>query len=190
LVVPATVADARDLLIASVLCPDPVVFIDDRWLYDMEDSLPPVVEKNLDQEKPQCLVTGRDITLVASSYSVALALQASQELAKKNILAEVIDLRILNPFCAEPVVKSVLKTGRLLVIDGGWSTCGIAAEVIASVVESIPTTQLKHSPQRLTLPSAPAPASRVLESMYYPTKDMILSCVEKIFSNNYSRKLS
>ena len=65
-VMPSTVADARDLLIASVLCNDPVIFIDDRWLYDQEDDLPPIVEIDLATQRPIVSLRGSDITIVAS----------------------------------------------------------------------------------------------------------------------------
>ena len=174
-VMPATVADARDLLIASVLCPDPVIFIDDRWLYDLVDELPPVVELSLASERPLCLRPGTDLTIVASGYSTRLANQAAEQLQLLGVFAEVIDLRVLNPFSPDSIVFSVSKTGRLLVVDGGWSPCGMAGEVIASVVECVPPAVLKKSPVRVTLPFSPAPSSRVLEKAYYPTEAMIVS---------------
>jgi pyruvate dehydrogenase E1 component beta subunit len=174
-VMPATVVDARDLLIASVLCPDPVVFIDDRWLYGLQDTLPPIVEINLSKEGPKCLLKGENITIVSSGYSTYLATEASKQLAAMGIMAEVIDLRILNPLHTDIIVDSVLKTHHLLVIDGGWTSCGVAGEVMASVVEKIPIGSLKKPPRRLTLPPAPAPASRALENKYYPTVDMVVN---------------
>lgn len=179
-VMPATVADARDLLIASALCPDPVVFIDDRWLYDLEDDLPPVVERSLALERPQCLRAGQDITLVASGYSTRLALEAAALLQQQGVSAEVIDLRVLNPFYPDSLVASVTKTGRLLVLDGSWSPCGMAGEVIASVVERVAPAALKKSPARMTLPFSPAPTSRVLEKAYYPTAAMVVSQAGKL----------
>lgn len=174
-VMPATVADARDLLIASVLCPDPVIFIDDRWLYDLEDDLPPVIERSLALEGPLCLRAGDDLTIVASGFSTRLALQAAEILNLQGVFAEVIDLRVLNPFSPQSIVDSVSKTGRLLVLDGGWSPCGIASEVIASVVERVPPDALKKPPIRITLPFSPAPTSRVLEKAYYPTEAMAVT---------------
>lgn len=174
-VMPSTVADARDLLIASVLCPDPVIYIDDRWLYDLEDDLPPVVERSLASEQPQCLRSGTDLTIVASGYSTRLATQAAEQLERQGFLVEVIDLRVLNPFSPESIVASVLKTGRLLVIDSGWSPCGMAGEVVASVVERVTPAALKKPPVRMTLPFSPAPTSRVLEKAYYPNDSMIVS---------------
>lgn len=182
-VMPATVADARDLLIASVLCPDPVIFIDDRWLYDLEDELPPVIERSLASEGPKCLRTGEDLTIVASGYSTRLAMQVAEQLQQQGVFAEVIDLRVLNPFSPGSIVASVSKTGRLLVLDGSWSPCGMAGEVIASVVEHIAPAALKKSPVRVTLPFSPAPTSRVLEKAYYPTAAMILSESVKLMDN-------
>ncbi|WP_128113169.1 alpha-ketoacid dehydrogenase subunit beta [Polynucleobacter necessarius] len=179
-VMPASVADARDLLIASVLCPDPVIFIDDRWLYDLEDDLPPVIERALSLEGPRCIQQGVDITLVASSYSTRLALDSLKALNQLGISAEVIDLRVINPLDPTIIINSVKKTGRLLAIDGGWSPCGMAGEVIASVIENVSPKVFKKSPQRITLPFAPAPTASLLEEIYYPTVDTIVSQVKKL----------
>jgi pyruvate dehydrogenase E1 component beta subunit len=181
-VMPATVADARDLLIASVLCPDPVVYIDDRWLYDLTDDLPPVIEYDLRDQTPRCLAEGRDITIVGSGYSTRLALQAREDLAEAGMSAEVIDLRVLNPFAPDIIAESVARTGRLLVVDGGWRTAGFSAEVIASVAERIPGAKWHCPPRRLTLPDAPAPTSRVLEKIYYPQVADVKSAVMNLMS--------
>jgi pyruvate dehydrogenase E1 component beta subunit len=180
-VMPSTVEDARDLLIASVLSPDPVIFIDDRWLYEQEAELDEVVELDLSLEGPKVLRSGRDLTIVASGNMTRLALLAREALLEENIEAEVVDLRVLNPFDPSACIKSVEKTGRLLVLDGGWSTCGMASEVVSSVVESIDSSLLKARPKKVTLPAAPAPTSRVLEAAYYPTLDEIIVCARSIF---------
>ena len=174
-VMPSTVADARDLLIASVLSPDPVVYIDDRWLYDQTAVLEPIVELDLAQEGPRVLAVGTDITIVGSSFSTHLATQARTELAASGHSAEVIDLRVLNPFRPGVILESVKKTGRLLVVDGGWRTCGMSAEVLASVAEELPPKALNRAPLRLTIPDAPAPTSRNLEALYYPDVSRVVS---------------
>jgi len=181
-VMPATVADARDLLIASVLCPDPVMYIDDRWLYELEEDLPPVVELDLTQQGPLNIRSGTDITFVGSGYATSLALQAADILQKQNISVEVIDLRVLNPFDAEVIITSVEKTKALLVVDSGWQTAGFAAEVIASVCESVAPGTLARSPVRITLPNAPAPTPRVLEKNYYTTVEDIVIATVKMLS--------
>lgn len=179
-VMPYSVSDARDLLIASVLCNDPVVYIDDRWLYEQTDELPQVVELDLRKEGPKRLVEGEDLTIVSSSYSTHLAMQAQSELLKAGISLEVIDLRVLNPLNFSLIVDSVRKTGRLLVVDGSWRNCGMAGEVIASVVENLKPVELKASPRRITLPDAPAPTSCKLEKIYYPDIDCIVNEIHSI----------
>ena len=167
-VMPSTPADARDLLIAASRGSDPVLFIDDRWLYDLKAELPPVDPAlRLSAVKPRVDVVGTDITLVACSYSSHLCRMAAEELKNHGVSAEVVDLRVINPLDCTVVVESVRKTGRLLAVDGDWSTCGLAGEVIASVAEKLPPSALKASPRRLTLPDAPAPTSKPLEKAYY-----------------------
>lgn len=180
-VMPATVADARDLLIASALCADPVVYIDDRWLYELEDELPSVREIDLRFEGPRCLAEGSDVTIVGSSYSTVLAIQAREKLADLGFSAEIIDLRILNPLNPEAILKSVEKTGRLVVVDGGWKNCGISAEVVAVVTERLPSHAWRKPPVRVALPDSPAPTSRVLQDIYYPTANTVVEAVSKLF---------
>jgi pyruvate dehydrogenase E1 component beta subunit len=167
-VMPSTVSDARDLLIASVLSGDPVIYIDDRWLYSLEENLEPVKELDLHAQGPKVVRSGMDVTLAAAGYSTKLSLDAAALLEKQGISAEVIDVRVLNPFNPNLIAESVCKTGRLVAVDGGWETSGFAGEIIASVVERISPELLKMSPKRLTLPASPAPSSRALEDIYYP----------------------
>ncbi len=166
-VMPATAADARDLLVASVLCDDPVLYIDDRWLYSQQDEIGPVRELDLSQEGPQVLRQGSDVTLVGSSYSTLRCSRAAEELESHGISAEIVDLRVVNPLKHEQVAESVRKTGRLLAVDGGWQTCGLAGEVLAGCVERLSPKSFKSRPTRLTLPDAPAPTSKYLEIDYY-----------------------
>ena len=179
---PATVADARDLLIASVLCKDPVMYIDDRWLYEQEDVLPPVQDIDLCTQEPRCLRAGTDMTIVGSGYATLLVQQAAEKLQSDGISAEIIDLRVLNPFDAGVIIKSVEKTRGLMVVDSGTKTAGFSAEVIASVCENIGSGVLKMAPKRITLPDAPAPASRVLERQYYTMAEDIVFATREILS--------
>jgi pyruvate dehydrogenase E1 component beta subunit len=167
-VMPATVADARDLLIASVLSDDPVLYIDDRWLYERRDDLSPVVERRLADEGPRLIRHGTDVTLVGSGYSTYLCEQAADELAADGVHAAVIDLRVLNPLDGTAVLRSVSETGRLCAVDGSWRTAGMAGEVIAGVAEKLDPRAWRSRPVRVTLPDAPAPTSRPLEEAYYP----------------------
>lgn len=181
-VMPATARDARELLVASVLCEDPVLYIDDRWCYDHQEEVGDVEELDLREVRGAVRVAGDDITIVASSHSVLLAIEAAAELRGRGVSAEVIDLRVTNPLDIGPVLDSVRKTGRLLAVDGGWRSCGLAGEVIAATVEQLEPAGFRSRPRRITLPDAPAPTSGPLEKLYYPTaesvRDAALALVE------------
>lgn len=179
-VMPSTVADARDLLIASVLCPDPVMYIDDRWLYEQEDDLPPVVELNLTEQKPRISQSGNDITIVGSSHASLLAREGANILRTENISAEVVDVRVLNPFFVDDIVESVKKTRNLLVVDSGCLSAGFSGEIIAKVVERLPVDCLQNPPMRIALPDAPAPTSRVLEKDYYLSPTDVVDATRQI----------
>lgn len=172
-VMPATVTDARDLLIAATLSPDPVLYIDDRWLYDQVDELPAATDKSLADFGNQILREGTDITLAGASWTTALALEAAGILEDHGISAEVVDHRILNPFDPAALVQSTKKTGRLLAIDGSWATCGLSSEIVARAAEGCQPSDFKTAPRRICLPDAPAPSSRTLEKLYYPTAEMV-----------------
>lgn len=176
-VMPATAQDARDLLVASVLSDDPVMFIDDRWLYSVEGEVSDIVELDLRQQEPQVLRSGSECTLVGAGFTTQLCLQAAEALADGGVSCEVVDLRVINPLQYENVVSSVAKTGRLCVVDGGWRTCGLAGEVIAGVSERLDPGLFKAAPQRLTIVDAPAPTSKPLEEAYYIKVDDIVDTV-------------
>ena len=178
-VMPSSVADARDLLIASVLCKDPVIYIDDRWLYEQEDDLPPVKELDLRLQKPKIVSKGNDITIVSSGYSSLQVKLAVEKLKEENIHPETVDVRVLNPLYIEDIVKSVKKTKKVLVVDPGWLSSGFSAELIAKIVENIDTNSLDIPPMRLALPDAAAPTSRVLEKKYYTSVEDIVNKVKK-----------
>lgn len=176
-VMPYSPNDARDLLISATLCDDPVVYIDDRWLYGREEEERPIQIYSLSKEVPRCIHEGSDITLVGSGYTSLLCKNACEKL-KDTISCDVFDLRILSPMNLEPVFKSVNRTGRLLVVDGGWAPCGIASEVIAQIVEHLhDTAVLKCAPRRITLKNAPAPTSRYLEQIYYPNAEDVCKTI-------------
>lgn len=173
-VMPSTPADARDLLVAGVLCDDPVLYIDDRWLYGLEEELGPVRETDLRDVGPRRTRRGDDLTLVGCSYSALLCRDAASQLAARGIESDVIDLRVINPLDCQEIFASVRRTGRLLVVDGDWSSCGLAGEILAAVSEAVDPGRMRARPARVTLPSAPAPTSAPLERGYYPTVDDIV----------------
>ena len=179
-VMPSTVADARDLLIASVLCPDPVMYIDDRWLYEQEDFLPPVIELDLCQQRPFITKQGSDITIVGSGHASLLAREAADILETENISIEVADVRVLNPFFVDDIVDSVKRTRNILVVDSGCLSAGFSGEVMAKVIERLPIDCLKNPPFRIALPDAPAPTSRVLEKEYYLSSADVVEAAKRV----------
>jgi pyruvate/2-oxoglutarate/acetoin dehydrogenase E1 component len=177
-VMPSTPYDAKGLLIASIEDDNPVVYIDDRWLYDLIDEVPEE-PYTVPIGKGKIVRDGKDVTIVATSYMVVEAVKASETLIKDGINAEIIDLRSLKPLDEELVFESVRKTGRLVIADASWKTCGAAAE-ISALVASDAFEYLKAPIIRVTLPDVPAPASCKLEKVFYPDSEDIASAVRKI----------
>jgi pyruvate dehydrogenase E1 component beta subunit len=165
-------------MIAAIKDDNPVVYMDDRWLYNMEEEVPEEIYsvpigKGITRRK------GKDVTLVSASYMVVESLKASEELETEGIEVELIDLRSVKPLDGALIFESVKKTSRLVVVDGGWKTCGMAAEISAMVSENI-FEYLKAPIIRVTLPDAPAPASFILEKDYYSTSKNIAHAVKTI----------
>lgn len=177
-VMPSTAYDAKGLMIAAIRDPNPVVFIDDRWLYGIEGAVPEEIYE-VPIGKGVIRRTGADLTLVASSFMAQESEKAVQQLAQEGIDIELIDLRTVKPIDKELVFTSLKKTGRLVIADGGWKTCGLAAEIAAMVCEAI-FEYLKAPIKRVTLPDCPAPASRSLEKAYYPMAETICQAVREV----------
>ncbi len=177
-VMPATAHDAKGMLISAVNDDNPVMYIDDRWLYNESDEVPEgLYDVSLDRaaiRRP-----GSDITIVAVSYLVPESLKAAEELCALGIDAEVIDLRCVFPLDRATVLESVARTGRLVVADPGWRTYGVAAEIVASIVEEDPS-MLSAPCRRVTLPDTPAPVPTKLEELYYPRANDIVDAVKAV----------
>jgi len=177
-VMPSTPYDAKGLMVAAIRDGNPVVYLDDRWLYNLEGEVPegiysvPIGKGIIRRE-------GTGVTLVATSTMVNESLKASGDLKKEGVDVEVIDLRSVKPLDEMLLFESVKKTGRLVIADGGWKTCGIAAEISALVSENI-FEYLESPIVRVTLPDTPAPASSILEGGYYPTSQKIVNAVKSI----------
>jgi pyruvate/2-oxoglutarate/acetoin dehydrogenase E1 component len=181
-VMPSNAYAAKGLMIAAIRDHNPVMFIDDRCLYERKDIVPEEIYE-VPIGKAAILKIGTDLTLVSSSYMVQESLKAAQKLKRNNIDVEVIDLRTIKPIDQDLVVESVKKTGRLVVADGGWKTCGLAAEIATMVCEHA-FEYLKAPIKRVTLPDCPAPASTILEEAYYPNARTIIQAVNDCLKNN------
>ena len=177
-VMPSTPYDAKGLMIAAIKDDNPIIYIDDRWLYSQEEVVPEetyevAIGKGIIRKK------GADLTLVSSSYMVIESFKAAQELAEEGIDVELIDLRTVKPLDENLLLKSVKKTGKMVIADGSWKNCGVSADVSALISEK-GFKYLKAPVKRVTLPDSPAPASRVLEKKYYPDAKSIKAAIRDL----------
>jgi acetoin:2,6-dichlorophenolindophenol oxidoreductase subunit beta len=172
-VMPASPADAKGLLLSSIFSNDPTLFVEARALYAMRE---PVPTQPYFIKLGEALVrrAGKDLTIVAMSSMIPPSLQAAEALAKQNIDAEVVDLRSLMPLDMNTVIESVRKTGRLVVAEPGWRMYGAAAEIITGVAEAL-GPKMKSAPRRVTWPHAYVGSSRALDEKFYPTSDDIVA---------------
>jgi pyruvate dehydrogenase E1 component beta subunit len=165
-VLPATPYDAKGLLIAALEDPNPVLYIDDRWLYAHSAPVPEEIFR-VAIGRARVSRPGTDVTIVGVGWMAAEALAAAESLAGDGLDAEVIDLRSLKPWDSETVIASARKTGRVVVADPGWRTAGASAEIAATVAAGA-FEKLRAPIERVTLPDAPAPSSAAEERAYYP----------------------
>jgi pyruvate dehydrogenase E1 component beta subunit len=175
-------------MITAVRDDNPVIYIDDRWLYSVEDEVPEFPYA-VPIGKARVSRPGDDCTVVATSYMLGEALKASVKLENEGFSLEVIDVRTVKPLDYEMLSASVKKTGRLLVVDAGWRNCGFSAEILARVSECL-FDYLAMPPVRVTLPDIPAPASAALESVYYPTSESIVEAARALVQIPAKRSVS
>jgi acetoin:2,6-dichlorophenolindophenol oxidoreductase subunit beta len=183
-VMPSTPYDAKGLMISAIRDNNPVVYIDDRWLYGESEEVPTEIYE-VPIGKAAVRKEGIDVTIVANSFMSLQAVKAGNILAAQGIDAEIIDLRTLKPLDESTILASVRKTHRLVIADGGWISFGAAAEISALVVEK-EFCSLQAPIIRVALPDIPAPMSAPLEKAYYPMAKEIVSAVERVihYSNS------
>ncbi len=172
IVCPATPRDAKGLLKAAIRDPNPVLFLEHKRLYSLKGEVDGDV---LPMGKAAIVRPGRDITMVGALKTVHDCLRAATQLAERGIDAEVIDLRSLRPMDTGPVLESVAKTSRLVVVEEGPRTGGWAAEVIARVTEAA-LDQLEDA-WRITTADTPIPYSPTLEDAFLPRPDTIVQSI-------------
>jgi pyruvate/2-oxoglutarate/acetoin dehydrogenase E1 component len=177
-IAPSTPYDVKGLLISAVRDPNPVVFIDDRWLYQKEGDVP-AEEYSIPIGKGIIRRTGKDVSIISFSHAMNLATVATEELVQNGIDAELIDLRTIKPYDKELLLETVKKTGKLVIVDGSWKTCGFSAE-ISSFISEYGFKYLKAPIIRVNLPDIPAPASYILEAEYYINAEKIVKAVKQI----------
>lgn len=174
-VAPATIEDARGMLAPALADPDPVVMFEHGALYTVEGEAPaePVV---VDLEHAAIRRAGRDVTLIAYGWSVAKALEAAELLAAEGVEAEVLDLRVLRPLDEAAILASVARTHRAVVVDEGWRSVSLAAEVSARIMEGC-FYELDAPVARVCTVEVPIPYAKQLEDAALPSVSDIVVAV-------------
>jgi pyruvate dehydrogenase E1 component beta subunit len=177
-VAPSTPYDAKGLLTTSIRDDDPVIFCENKLLYDTKGPVPEE-SYTINLGEADVKRQGSDVTVVAISRMVSVSLQAAEELAKDGVDAEVIDLRSLSPWDEETIVASIEKTGRLVVVDEDNPRCSMASDVAA--LAACRALQFLDAPVRMvTAPHTPVPFSPVLEDHYVPDANQVVAAVRSI----------
>ena len=177
-VMPSTPADAKGLMIAAIRDDNPVMFFEDRLLYNLRGDVPDGDEATpigrADIKRP-----GEDVTIVATSRMVQVALAAADLLAQQQISAEIVDPRSLVPLDAETLVDSVKKTSRAVVLDGGYRQYGITGEIAATIGE-LAFDWLDAPVIRLGGENVPIPFSKSLEPLVLPDPPRVAAAVAEL----------
>lgn len=178
-VMPSTPFDAKGLLISALNGKTPCVIIEHRRLYDTVGDVPEkMYEVKFGKARRAC--EGRNITLVATSLMVSEGVKAHLALKKMGISLEVIDPRSLRPLDEKTILRSVKKTGRLIVADTSWTTCGFSSEISALVAQKA-FRFLKAPIRRIGIADCPSPVSVKLEEKFYPTyKNIFVKCCKML----------
>jgi pyruvate dehydrogenase E1 component beta subunit len=181
-VAPATVTDARYMLGLALRDPDPVFLFEHAMLYPMEGELN---ESSAPTDLGRAAIrrAGRTITIVTYGGSLGKCLQAADRLAERGIDAEVIDLRSLRPLDTPTILASVAKTHRALIVDEGWRTCSLAAEISARIMEGS-FYDLDAPVTRVCSAEVPIPYAKHLEEAALPQTDTIVAAVDELVARH------
>ena len=175
---PATLEDARGMLWTALEDPDPVLIFENNTLYNMEGPLPADAGP-VDIDRARVRRQGRDITIITYSASLFKVLEAADFLAQEGIEAEVIDLRTLRPLDEATFLASVAKTHRALIVDEGWRSGSISAEISARIMEK-GFYDLDAPVERLCSAEVPMPYARHLEQAALPQVETIIATTRRM----------
>ena len=180
IVTPSTPADAKGLLKAAIRDNDPVLFFEDTNLYANEEDLPTSSDHLIPIGRGEIKRSGTDISIVSISGCLTEVMKAAQTLQEQGISAEVIDPRTLVPLDKEIILKSVRKTGHLIIVDLANRTNSAASE-IAAVIGEEAFEYLRSPIQRITTPDTHPAFSPALERPLYPNAAKIIAAVNLLF---------
>jgi pyruvate dehydrogenase E1 component beta subunit len=178
-IAPYTAADAKGLLKAAIRNPNPVIFLENEILYGHSFPVPKLDDYIVPIGKAKVVRPGNHVTIVSFSIGMTYALKAAEELAKKHIMAEVIDLRTLRPMDDATIIESVKKTGRLITVEEGWPQNGVGAEISARVMEKA-FDWLDAPVMRITGKDVPMPYAANLEKLALPSVAEIVNAAKAV----------
>jgi pyruvate dehydrogenase E1 component beta subunit len=175
---PGTPADAKGLLKAAIRSNDPVLFIENATLYQLrgevpeEDYLIPLGQSTVQR-------TGKDVTIVTYSKGLEISMKAAEELAKDGIEAEIVDLRSLRPLDMGPVIESFKKTNRAVIVEEGWKSYGVGAEISSRIYEQA-FDYVDAPVVRVAQKEVPLPYNRALEQSALPQPADVVAAVREV----------
>jgi len=175
---PATVNDARWMLSAAMRQPDPVVIFGHAMLYPLEGNVEEASD-TFDINHAVVRRPGQDVTLITYGGSLGKTLEAADRLSTEGIDAEVVDLRILRPLDTQTVLASVAKTHRAAIVDEGWRTCSLAAEISAQIMEGA-FYDLDAPVRRVCSAEVPMPYAKHLEDAALPQASSIIAVAREL----------
>lgn len=178
IVAPSSVGDVRGLLNESIKDKNPVIFIENKLLYSLKEELEEIPE-SIPLGKANTVRNGKDILLITFSKSVHDCIKASEELKSEGINCEVLDLRTLNPLDMDAIKSSVDRIKKVIVVEEGYSACGVAAEIITRINEHC-FYSLDAAPRRITSLDVPISCCKEFESFITPSIQRIKEEVRKV----------
>ena len=178
-VAPWSATDAKGLLKAAIRDPNPVIFLEHELMYGQSFDIPDSEDFIIPIGKAEIVREGKDVTLVSFSRPVSLALQAAEELSKKGIEAEVINLRTIRPLDTQTIINSVKKTNRIVTIEEGWAFAGVGSEISAILMEQA-FDWLDAPVMRVTAEDVPLPYAANLEKLALPSLEKVLAAVHQV----------
>lgn len=177
-VVPSTPYEAKGLLAASIRSDDPVIFLEPTRLYRAEKQEVPEEPYEVPLRQAAVVREGRDLTVVAWGAMIPVARETAAAAEAQGVSVEIVDLRTLSPMDRSTILASVRKTGRAIVLHEAPKTCGLGAEIAATIGESA-LLSLKAPVARVTAPDITVPLAK-REDLYYPNPDRVLRAVRRL----------
>lgn len=177
-VAPGTPEDAKGMLKSAIRSDDPILFIEHATLYQLRGEVPEG-EYTTPLGKAKVHRQGRDVTLVTYSKMLEVSSRAAEQLAQEGIDVEIIDLRSLRPLDMEPVIESFKKTNRAVIVEEGWRSYGVGAELAARLYEA--AFDYADAPiRRVAQEEVPLPYNRTLEQMALPQVEDVIQAVKEV----------